>query len=188
MASGDREMLSNFLTQGGASGYIPQSGEIVGILKQMTDEMEKDLADVKSTEADAIANYEALVAAKTKEIEAATKAIEEKLGRVGELGVELASMKNDLEDTMEGLAEDKKFLADLSKNCELKEKEWAEYKKVQAEELVAIADTIKILNDDDALELFKKTLPGSGSLLQVKVSDARVRKLALLAVATAKGD
>merc|ERR1719171_2080796 len=33
-------------------------------------------------------------------------------------------------------------------------------------ELVAIADTIKILNDDDALELFKKT--ASASLLQVQ--------------------
>merc|ERR1719240_769271 len=36
-------------------------------------------------------------------------------------------------------------------------------------ELVAIADTIKILNDDDALELFKKTLP-SPSLLQIKTN------------------
>merc|ERR1719181_1561933 len=32
---------------------------------------------------------------------------------------------------------------------------------MQGEELLALADTIKILNDDDALELFKKTLPGS---------------------------
>merc|ERR1712060_236578 len=38
-----------------------------------------------------------------------------------------------------------------------------------AEELVALADTIKVLNDDDALELFKKTLPSaSASLLQIE--------------------
>merc|ERR1740121_767329 len=42
---------------------------------------------------------------------------------------------------------------------------------MRAKEVVALADTIKILNDDDALELFKKTLPSaSASLLQVHMS------------------
>ena len=36
--------------------------------------------------------------------------------------------------------------------------EWAEVCKMRQEELIAIADTVKILNDDDALELFKKTV------------------------------
>merc|ERR1719247_3037637 len=100
--------------------------------------------------------------------------------RVGELGVKLAEMENDLEDTKESLAEDKKFLADLDKNCELKKKEWAEYKKMQAMEQVALADTIKVLNDDDALELFKKTLPGSASsLMQVQVTSGAMRQRAL---------
>merc|ERR1719359_986804 len=103
------------------------------------------------------------MAAKEKEVEALTKAIEEKLQRVGELGVQIAEMKNDLEDTQEGLAEDIKFLADLKKNCAIKEKEWAVICKTRSEELLALTDTIKILNDDDALEMFKKTLPGAGA-------------------------
>jgi len=41
--------------------------------------------------------------------------------------------------------------------------------KLRSMELQALAETIKILNDDDALELFKKTLP-SPSLLQLKTS------------------
>merc|ERR1719335_1354607 len=170
MSSVDREMVASFLSEGGSAGYVPQSGEIIGILKQMKDEMEKDLADAKAAEAETIANFESLVDAKTKEIEAATKAIEEKLGRIADLGVKVAEMKNDLEDTKEGLEEDKSFLQDLDKNCALKEKEWALYKKTMAEELLALAETIKILNDDDALELFKKTLPSAASLLQAQVS------------------
>merc|ERR1719191_1816681 len=83
--------------------------------------------------------------------------------RIGELGVKIAQMENDLEDTQEGLAEDKKFFADLDKNCELKKAEWAAYKEMEAKEMVALADTIKVLNDDDALELLKKTLPSSAS-------------------------
>merc|ERR1719473_495901 len=54
---------------------------------------------------------------------------------------------------------------------------------MQGEELLALADTIKILNDDDALELFKKTLPGSASsLVQVAVTDLVVQKKALTAL------
>merc|ERR1719316_2352028 len=131
--------------------------------------MDKDLADTTATENSAISSFESLVDSKKKEIEALTKGIESKTSRIGELGVKLAQMENDLEDTKEGLAEDQKFYADLDKNCALKKDEWAAYKEMEAKELVALADTIKILNDDDALELFKKTLPGaSSSFMQVQ--------------------
>merc|ERR1719375_2591847 len=130
----------------------------------------------------AIKAYDELMAAKTKEVNSLTKAIETKMTRVGELAVEIVEMKNDLGNTGEALAEDKKFLADLEKNCDKKAAEWDEIVKTRNEELLALADTIKVLNDDDALELFKKTLPGSASLLQVKVSSASVRARALAAI------
>jgi chromosome segregation ATPase len=57
--------------------------------------------------------------------------------------------------------------------CATKQKEWAARQEMRGQEKLALADTIKILNDDDALELFKKTLPGS-SLLQVKISSREV--------------
>jgi len=184
MNGADRDLLASFLSEG--DNYAPKSGEIVGILKTMKDEMEKDFADASSEESTAIADFEALVAAKKKEIAALTKAIESKTMRIGELGVKLAEMENDLEDTKEALAEDKKFLADLDGNCEKKKKEWEEYKKMEAMEMVALADTIKILNDDDALELFKKTLPGSASFMQVQVTSGAMRKQALTALKSGK--
>merc|ERR1719223_1619310 len=105
--------------------------------------------------------------------------IEAKLQRSGDLGVEIAQMKNDLGDTQETLAADKEFLANMEKNCEIKKKEWEVVVKTRAEELAALADTIKILNDDDALELFKKTLPSASSLMQIQVSASATRKQAL---------
>merc|ERR1719504_237585 len=100
--------------------------------------------------------------------------------RVGNLGVKIAELENDLEDTSEGLAEDKKFYADLDKNCELKKKEWEDYKEMQSTEMVALADTIKVLNDDDALELFKKTLPAAGSsFMQVQFTSKALRQQVL---------
>jgi len=178
MSSVDREMLASFLSS--KSGYAPASGEIVGILKTMNDEMKADLASATAAEEAAIKSFDGLVAAKTKEINALQKSIETKTARVGEIAVKTAEAENDLEDTKEDLEESKKFLADLDVNCENKKKEWAEYAKMQAQELLALADTIKVLNDDDALELFKKTLPsGASSFLQIQVTDKAQRNLAL---------
>merc|ERR1719456_832218 len=167
MSDSDRDLLSSFLAQGEEAGYAPQSGEIVGILKQMADTMETDLADIIAAEEEAAANFEEMMKAKTEQIEACTKEIEEKLVRLGNSGVELVNLKEDLEDTKTSLEEDKKFLEDLEKNCATKKEEWTARCKVRADELLALADTIRILNDDDALDLFKKTLP-SPSLLQLK--------------------
>merc|ERR1719272_1465900 len=106
--------------------------------------------------------------------------VEEKLTRIGDTGVAIAQMKNDLGDTAAALIEDKKFLADLDKNCDTNAKEHTENVKMRGLELEALADTIRVLNDDDALELFKKTLPSaSASLVQVEVSATKVRARAL---------
>merc|ERR1719394_1200962 len=135
--------------------------------------MTTELNDAVAEEASSIENYEGLIAANNQQIEAMTAAIEEKSVRVGEVAVSVVNMKGDLKDTEKALIDDKKFLADLKKNCGTKEAEWEETKKMRSEEILALADTIKILNDDDALELFKKTLPGSASFVQMK-ADAHV--------------
>merc|ERR1719380_203339 len=179
----NEEVLA-FISQG--MGYAPASGEITGILKTMHDEMTADFKEEKAAEEAAIKAYDELIASKTKEVNALTKALEEKMTRVGELAVEIVQMKNDLGDTEQALIEDKKFLADLSKNCATKQAEWDEIVKTRNEELLALADTIKVLNDDDTLELFKKTLPGaSASFVQLKVSSEAMRARALAAVRSA---
>merc|ERR1719389_1532872 len=144
----------------------------------MLDEMDKDLQGIIAAEEEAIKVYNELMVAKKKEVEALTKAIEEKMVRLGKLQVDIVEMKEDLDDTSKALAEDKKFLADLDKNCKTKAAENAANQKMRSEELLALADTIKILNDDDALELFKKTLP-SASFLQIEVSQSQLRARAL---------
>jgi len=173
----DRQDMMVFLS--GSTEYAPASGEITGILKTMNDEMAKDLADAQGVEKAAVASYEELIAAKTKEVNALSKMIEEKLTRIGDLGVEIQQMKNDLGDSAEGLEEDKKFLADLDKNCEVKQKLFKENVNYRTQELAALSDTIKILNDDDALELFKKTLPGASSFMQIEVSEKTTKARAL---------
>merc|ERR1719199_1803612 len=150
--------------------------------------MKASLAEATGTENESIKTFDELVASKTKEIEALTASVEAKTTQIGELGVQIVQLKEDLSDAGESLLEDKKFLADLEKNCAIKEKEWAVICKTRSEELLALSDTIKILNDDDALEMFKKTLPGAGaSLMQVKVSTSSMREQALAVLEAAKG-
>jgi len=177
---GDRETLLAFLSAKDQSEYAPQSGQIVGILKQMSDEMAAGYADATATEEAAIKAYEELMAAKKNEKALHSEAIETKTARIGALGVSIAEMKNDKGDTEEAMAADGKFKAELQKSCATKTAEWEERSKTRADELVALAETIKVLNDDDALELFKRTIntPAS-SLVQVKVSERKMRALAI---------
>jgi len=176
----DRDSLTAFLegTTTGSEKYVPKGGQIVGILKQMKDDFDKDYEALVTAEDDAKKIFDELIAAKTKEVETHTAAIEKKHLLIGELSIGLAQMKNDLTDAEEAKIEDTKFLQDLDKNCASKAKEWDERTKTRQEELVAIAETIKILNDDDAMELFKKTLP-SPSLLQVISRSDTVRRKAM---------
>eukprot|EP00416_Gambierdiscus_australes_P045065 CAMPEP_0171105660 /NCGR_PEP_ID=MMETSP0766_2-20121228/63158_1 /TAXON_ID=439317 /ORGANISM="Gambierdiscus australes, Strain CAWD 149" /LENGTH=708 /DNA_ID=CAMNT_0011566577 /DNA_START=54 /DNA_END=2180 /DNA_ORIENTATION=+ len=185
----DREVLLAFLDE--REGYAPQSGQVTGILKQMGDEMSAHLSEATAAEDAAIKAYEELMAAKKKQILALTASIEAKLEKVGELGVKIEQLKNDLTDTEEALLADRDFKANLEKSCATKTAEWEERVKTRAEELVTLSETIKVLNDDDALELFKKTLPSaSASFVQMAESAAASRKraLAMLRAARAPGD
>jgi chromosome segregation ATPase len=175
----DRDDLTAFLSGSTNNGYAPQSGAITGILKQMGDTMQATLTDLTNTENAAKKTYDELIRAKTDEVDALTASIEDKIKRIGDLGVKIVALKEDLSDAEESLVEDKKYLADLDENCATKEKEWAERSKTRQEELLALADTIKILNDDDALELFKKTLPGASSLLQLTARGRNMKSQAL---------
>ena len=80
---------------------------------------------------------------------------------------------------------DKGFAADLEETCATKEARWETRSKTRNEELFGLADTIKILNDDDAVEMFKKTL-SAPSLFQQAVAAEVMRKAALQVLARHK--
>jgi len=92
-----------------------------------------------------------------------------------------------LTDTQQALEQDTAFLADMEKNCAKKSGEWDAIVKTRNDEMVALAETIKILNDDDALEIFKKSLPGaSASFVQMNVNTASAHARALALILSAK--
>ena len=90
-----------------------------------------------------------------------------KLDKVGELKVELVELKGQLSDAQKALGKDFALVEKLAEQCKAKTADFEIRSKTRAEELVAVQDTIKILNSDDALETFKKNLPAATSLLQL---------------------
>jgi hypothetical protein len=161
----ERSTLLSFLESGEGG-----SDQIVGVVEQMKETMEADLKQTTADENEAKKSFDSLVASKTKETGAAQKAVEEKTVRVGELAVSVAQGKADLEDTQGSLEEDEKFKANLAASCATKSEEWDKRSKLRAEEVQAISETVEMLNGDDALELFKKTLPSASAFLQVSTS------------------
>merc|ERR1719428_349112 len=153
---GGREMITSFL-----QGTTPGSGEILGMLKSMKDELSRDIAALEKSEAASVAGFTDMKASKEKEIEFADESIESKKERVGTLAVDIVKGKDVVEDSAAEAAAAKKFAATLEEQCSAKKKEWAETCKMRAEELAGIGEAISILTDDDALDVFKKTLPAA---------------------------
>merc|ERR1719353_1311750 len=155
-----RSTVTAFLSggQNPYGDYHGQSGEIVGILKTMKDEMDAGLNGAVGDEEKAAAGYAELAAAKKEEISAAGSAIESKTQRSGTLAVTITTTKGDIKDTTNEMEDTEAFLANLKVECAEKKKEWAVRCQIRAEEVAAISEAIKVLNDDDALDLFKKTL------------------------------
>jgi len=179
VADDDRQVLVSFLSANSAEAS-PGTDAIIGMLKQMEATMKSVLSDGVKDEEAAIKSYDELMESKGQEVEALTASIDEKMKLVGELGVDIIEMKEDLTDTEDQLVKDKDFLKNLDASCATKTKEWEERSKTRAEELTALSETIKILNDDDALDLFKKTLPsGSSSFVQLQQTRGMLRDRAL---------
>merc|ERR1719197_797583 len=92
----DRQDIVAFL-----EGKAPGSGEILGMLKAMKDELSRDIATLTKNEEAAVAGFADMKASKEKEIEFCDESIETKKERVGTLAVEIVQLKNDIEDSAE---------------------------------------------------------------------------------------
>merc|ERR1719387_312583 len=164
-----------FLQAKGRSTYTPayhaQSGEILGILKQMKEEMEADLSEAQKEESARVAAFEELRAAKTDEIASGEKKLEEKKEELAQAEFDVANAKEDLERVKAELEETQKFLAELQTNCEELDKNFELRKKSRLEEIQAVSETIGILTSDEARDTFNGAY---ASFLQLSM---RVRRM-----------
>jgi hypothetical protein len=108
-----------------------------------------------------VKGFDSMKSSKEKEIEFADESIESKKERAGTLAVEIVQAKDGIEDSAAEAAKAQKFAATLVQQCAAKKKDWAARSKMRADEVAAIGEAIGILNDDDALDVFKKAIPSA---------------------------
>mmetsp|Transcript_10442 Transcript_10442/g.23643 ORF Transcript_10442/g.23643 Transcript_10442/m.23643 type:complete len:700 (+) Transcript_10442:78-2177(+) len=167
---------SSFLQAHHEDGYYPsyasQSGEIVGILKQLKEDMEKDLSEEQKQEIAAAAKFAALREAKESEISLGEKMAEKSEDELADTDNALAEAKEDLEQENAKLDENVKFMNNLNTTCETAEEDFDTRKKARLTEIQAVSETIAILTADEARDTFSSTY----SLVQVAQRESRAEK------------
>ena len=111
----DRSSVLSFLSGNVSCGnrYAPQSGEIVGILKQLRDGMSADLSDLEKEKSVQRTNNQGLMKAITEEISVLTKGIGETTVRQGTLAVEVEKLKSEFSEAEKTLLTDKELASKL---------------------------------------------------------------------------
>jgi len=155
-----RKLLKSFepkaLIQDASATSAPSS-EIFGILKQMKETFETNLASSQKEEMENQKAYEDLKAAKEEEIAAGQSQIDSKTVQLGNTDEKCAQDKEDLEDTQSVLAADTAFLANLKERCANMDSEYEERTKTRQLEIQAVSKALAFLSSDEAHDLFTRT-------------------------------
>lgn len=135
--------------------YNSQSNGIFGIMTQMLEEFENDLADKTKGETKAAADYEAMKAAKEEQVAVA----KEKLDTLEAEGAgnlkALSDAKENFDLTQKQRSADVKFLRNLKLTCDDLDAQWEKRSKTRAAEIKAVSETLVILTSDDNHEQLK---------------------------------
>lgn len=166
-------MMMSFVQEGTSlrSGQ-PASGAIFGILKQMKESFETNLAASKEENTKAATEYAELKETKSAQIKSSSDLAESKSIELAETGDKKAQAKQDLEDTSAQLETDTKFLSNVQDKCAAQTKAYEERQKGRAEELKAVSETMGILTSDEAQQSLSRA--GSASFLQLS---SRTRRM-----------
>mmetsp|Transcript_97928 Transcript_97928/g.285732 ORF Transcript_97928/g.285732 Transcript_97928/m.285732 type:complete len:700 (+) Transcript_97928:953-3052(+) len=147
-------------------GYYPayqsQSGEIFGLLKQLKEEMEGDLAESQKRESLRAATFAELRSAKASEIQNGETMAEKKEDGLATTMNNLAEAKEDLGQEQASLSADQKFMTNLKSTCAESSTNFEKRKTARLQEIQAVSEAIHILTEDTA----RDAMSGTYSLLQ----------------------
>jgi len=158
--------------------YSAQSGEILGVLKKLLEEMQGDLKEAQSRERSSTSAFEELRSAKTDEIQTGERMAESKEDDLATTENKLAEAKEDLKDEEAALSETQKFLTNLEATCADAETNFQERKAARLAEIQAVSDAAAFLTEDEA----RDAMTGTYSFLQ-QTSSSRQRAAAALRAA-----
>jgi len=151
-----KQVLQSFLqTKTPFTGtYSAQSGQVVGILKQMRVTFKSNLADARETERKALAAYNVLMGVIATKLTALGVEEGNLQSSISGNDSNLASKRGQLSTAQSSLADANTFLDQLLTEFDRKRKQYGERVDLRMQEQTALAEAIAILNSDAAFTTF----------------------------------
>uniref|UniRef100_A0A7S0AJP9 Uncharacterized protein n=1 Tax=Pyrodinium bahamense TaxID=73915 RepID=A0A7S0AJP9_9DINO len=168
-------------------GYYPsynaQSGEIIGVLKQLKEEMEADLSEAQKNEQAQASSFEELRSAKSSQIQTAEKMSEQKEDELATAQNSLAGAKEDLGQEQAAAANSQEFLAGLEDTCAKADKNFQARKSKRTEEIQVVTRAMEVLTGDEARDAMSSTFGFIQRSTSTKASQRRQQAAAALRMA-----
>merc|ERR1719473_2597839 len=168
-----RRTLTSFIQAPFGGAYQSQSGEIVGILKNMRDTFKSNLADARTKESTSQDDYDKFSKVKTDNFDKMKKVFEKNEEVMGTNDDEVSSKKGSKSEAEANFLDDSQFLAKLTALCEKKTKEYEKRKMIRSNEEAAVAQGVSILNSEEAASAFsdvKATTEGGTGPMFMQIS------------------
>jgi len=146
--------------------YNAQSGELVGVLKNMNDTFAANLENARQEETKKQEEYDEYIGVKETEHTDMTSSNDAKKVELGDNEADIATTQGELDTTQGILDEDNTFLGELKDRCADKAAEYEKRNMLRTNEDAAIAQAISILQGDSAQDTLGATT--ATSTLQVK--------------------
>merc|ERR1719183_793768 len=122
--------------------YEARSGKIQDILADMLQTFKDNRDEAVAAENKAQSDFNALMSAKNSQLSAAKQALLDKAGENGARGQSLAESEAEKSDLETQNTNDVKFISQTKASCQTKADEWAERKRLRAEEAASIQQAI----------------------------------------------
>jgi len=161
------------------------SGEIYGILGQMKETFESNLATTQKEEKSNEKSYGELKVAKEAQIAAGQEQVDTKTQELAAAQEKKALDNQDLVDTKATLSGDVEFLAMLKEKCAVNDSEWTERQKSRQLETASCSKALEVLTSDEAHDSFGKSFNPSFVQVDSSISSERRSKATTLLQAMA---
>mmetsp|Transcript_134492 Transcript_134492/g.335511 ORF Transcript_134492/g.335511 Transcript_134492/m.335511 type:complete len:780 (-) Transcript_134492:40-2379(-) len=137
--------------------YSAQSGEVVGILKDMRDTFVANLENARAVEAAAVDAHQKYMASMLKAWQDMDAAYNKKQALLAGNDEDLSAKRSQLADAEALKTDAEEFLAALLDMCAAKKKQYDERVALRAQEEAALAEALSIINSDAAFAAFGTT-------------------------------
>merc|ERR1719335_1384372 len=169
----DAEMMGQ--PQAAVKNYESSSGTVIEMVESLGEKFEDERAEIEKTEANEKHSYDMMQQDLSNQLSYGTEERDSKIAFKAKRETDKADAEGELEDTKATLAEDEKFLSDLTTECAQKTVDFESRQKLRQEELDAIVQAIDIMSSDAVAGSGAKHLPsliqkGASALVQFRSS------------------